>query len=154
MNSYFISYEWDIAIISALVTLLVITILMQLSMLLSEWWFVKGKNKKSKLIDNLKQKFFYLLVDMNEKFNLGLYLAQKDFMFIRYPYINRIEFKLPDNPRYNTMECILYLSDSPKGTNPAEEDTIRMYLYLKTYEWDTFRDKLEEKYEEVKTLYN
>ena len=153
MNSYFISYEWDIAIISALVTLLVITILMQLSMLLSEWWFVSGRNKKFNFIAKVKQKIYYFMVDINEKFNLGLYIAEKDYMFMDYPYIKRIEFQLPDNTRLGVMKMVLYLTDSPKGTNPAEEDTIRMYLTLKTYEWDSFRDKLNEKYEEVENYY-
>lgn len=153
MNNYFISYEWDIVVISVTATLLVIAILMQLSMLLSDWWFVSGKNKKFNFITKLKEKFFYLLVDINEKFNLGLYLAQKDYMFITYPYINRIDFKLPENSRLGIMECIVILSDSPQGTNPADENTIRMYLTLKTYEWDTFKDKLEQKYKEVETYY-
>ena len=153
MNNYFISYEWDIAIISALVTLLVITILMQLSMLLSEWWFISGRNKKIDFITKLKQKLYYFMVDINEKFKLNLYIAEKDYMFITYPYINRIDFELPENSRLGVMKLVLYLSDSPKGTNPDDTDTIRMYLTLKTYEWDSFRDKLNEKYEEVKTYY-
>lgn len=54
MNNYFISYEWDIVIISVLGTLLVLAILMQLSMLLSEWWHVSVRIGSQYLLTILK----------------------------------------------------------------------------------------------------
>lgn len=150
MSNYFISYEWDIAIISSLVTLLVVAIAIKSKSLLSEWWFVIGKNKKFELFEKVKQKVFHFLLDINDKYNLGLYIAERNYMFVTYyPYVNRIDFKLPENRRYDTMECTLYLSDSPKGTNPNDERTLRIFLTLKTYEWDELRDKLNKIYEEA-----
>lgn len=151
MNNYFISYEWDIVLISVLATLLVITILMQLSMLLSEWWFVSGKNKKYQLINSIKFNIYIFFEWINVKFNLNLFIRENDFIDISSNYIHRIDFHLPDNPRIDRMKMNLVTSRTMNGINPTdrrEEKTI--ILTLKKSEWDTFRHELNKKYEEVK----
>jgi hypothetical protein len=152
MNNYFISYEWDIVLISVLATSLVIYLGYALKLTISDWWFTEGKRIKHEFVSKVKTKLFHFMLDINEKYNLGLYIAETDYMFLHYRHIHKLQFKLPQNPRYDFMECELVVSNQRVGTNPADiKDFKRMFITLKKSEWDTFRNELNKKYEEVKT---
>lgn len=150
MNNYVISYEWDIVIVSVFTTVLLITLGYKLKLVISEWYFVYGRNKKYEFIKSIKFNIYTFFEWINVKCNLNLFIRENDFIDISSNYVHRVTFHLPDNQRIDKMKMHLIVSRSMDGINPLDrrqEKTI--FLSLKKAQWDTIKYELDKFYSQV-----
>ena len=125
-----------------------------LKVIVSDWYFVYGRNKKIDFINSIKFNIFVLFEWINVKLKLNLFICENEFIDISSKYIHRIKFTLPTNPRIDKMKMDLWVSNTMNGVNPYDRvKEKRLILTLNKSEWDSFRHELNKVYSD-KTLEN